>query len=198
MRHQTIKKAADVEVLVLDFEPATLIFAGIGETFTNLKVLAIGDQWIRFVERENFADMSQLLELHLWQNQIDFLPEDVFLDLENLVRLDVSGNRIRKLPDKIFATLKKIKEINFGRNRIEHLKMDLFVNNFFLEKISAGDNLLKVIDVIFTKLENLIELHLKNAKCVDLELKTKSEILGNQETINKNCSTLTSKKIRPN
>lgn len=48
-----IKNAAEIVYLDLNFEPSTHI----GETFLNLTKLLITDQSIKFIERENFADL---------------------------------------------------------------------------------------------------------------------------------------------
>lgn len=103
--------AANLEDLNINFRPSLYIFAGIGESFSKLKVLAIAMQNIKYVEREDFAGLKFLERLRLDQNEITFLPEDVFAELPNLWWLDISWNKIKHFPAKIFVKLTNIEWI---------------------------------------------------------------------------------------
>jgi Leucine-rich repeat (LRR) protein len=107
-----------IEGLWLYFKPATYIFSGIGEYFPILKRLEISQQLIKFVERENFANMKNLEELRLQSNKIGFLPEDVFWDLPNLKILNLSDNRLVEVPAKLLINSKQIEEVDTKNNRI--------------------------------------------------------------------------------
>jgi Leucine-rich repeat (LRR) protein len=107
-----------IEALWLLFKPSKHIFNGIGEYFPNLKRLEISQQLIKFVERENFANMKNLEELRLQSNKIEFLPEDVFWDLTNLKIVNLSNNRLVELPAKLLMNSKQIKEVDTKNNRI--------------------------------------------------------------------------------
>lgn len=178
--------AFGVKQLSINFAPSTHISSGIGERFSNLKSLWIKKQSIKFIERSDFAGLTQLEDLYLFRNQIEILPEDVFWDL-NLKMLKLNKNKIKKLPLNIFKSLTKIKGINFADNMIEHLPKNLFANNLELESISAYNNPLKTIDVDFTNLRSLEDLGLHNANCIDFYAQSRMKVQEAQRLINRNC-----------
>jgi Leucine-rich repeat (LRR) protein len=188
---ETVTTAADVTDLHIDFAPSTHIFSGIGETFINLKWLEITEQSIKFVERSDFAGLTQLDTLSLNWNLIEFLPENVFWDLPNLDYLDLQDNKIKKLPENIFKNLKKLEVIHLGDNEIDHLPKDLFANNLEIIWIDARGNPLKVIYVDFTALKSLDWLHLGNANCINYDAVSAFEVQKAQRFINQNCTKTT-------
>lgn len=190
-----VKNAADVKQLELRVG-STHIVAGLGETFPNLEDVMITYQTIKFIEREDFADMPHLTGLRLFENKIEFLPENVFYDLPNLKKLFLSDNRIKKLPEKIFKNLQKIDFVNIENNRIEHLSKNLFINNVEIENIQASGNPFKIIDVDFTKLTQLWRLGLQPGNCVNFWAVGKVKIPEVQQLVNSNCTLLAEKKNR--
>jgi Leucine-rich repeat (LRR) protein len=187
LNSETVKTAADFMHLWINFAPSIHIFSGIGETFSNLKTLLIVQQSIKFVERSDFVDLTQLERLGLNKNQIEFLPEDVFWDLPNLKELWLRDNKIKKLPENIFKNLKKLKFIGLHDNKIDHLPKDLFANNLEIELIWAADNPLKTIDVDFTELKDLSLLNLLNANCINFVARNATQVKEAQRRINQNC-----------
>lgn len=192
--HQTVRNAASVQILELKMANSTIILPDIGKTFPNLVELWIVTQRIRFVEREDFVNLSQLIELLLYKNEIRFLPENVFWDLTNLEVLDLISNRISEISENIFINLKKIKTINFGRNNIQHLPENLFINNHELESINFSENRLRTINVDFLMLANLNELYLQKSNCIDLNMITILDIIEIQQVINQNCTILAARR----
>lgn len=187
------QEARKVKRLSLEFKPPkplliSHIFAGIGESFSNLEMLIIEEQNIKAVERENFKNLPKLTELKLYQNEIEFLPENVFQDLQNLKELVIALNRIKKLPENIFNNLRKIKIIHVNGNKINHLPKNLFSHNLELEEFAADRNQLTKIDVDFTQLPNLQTLTLKGANCINFEANSdRKEIEEAQQIINQDC-----------
>lgn len=192
--HETARNAADVERLNISFVPSTHIFDGIGETFPKLKKLWIHFQKIKFIERENFADMTRLTALNLNNNEIEFVSENIFQDLSCLESLDLNNNQIRIFPENVFKSLKKLKRISFSNNRIMHLPEKLFLYTWKLEEIFAPNNFLKTINVDFTKLYKLKMLYLENSKCIDIKTENKKDIQSIQQIVRQNCIAPGSKK----
>lgn len=158
--------------------------------------LTVFDQPIKFVERENFANLLQLTWLILSNNEIEFLSEEVFVDLPELKVLGIERTRIKKLPEKIFNSLRNIQQIFLNYNQIEHLSKDLFIKNFELNEIGARFNPFKTIAVDFSKIANLETLLLVEANCVDSDAGNKLKILEVQAMINQNCTALAAKRNR--
>jgi Leucine-rich repeat (LRR) protein len=187
VNYKTVKRAADIKLLYINFAPSTHIFSGIGENFSNLNKLLIIRQHIKFVERSDFVGLTQLEQLWLDGNKIEFLPEDVFWDLPNLKYLNLNSNKIKKLPENIFKNLKKLRDIRLDDNKIEHLPKDLFMNNLEIESIFAHNNPLKVIDVDFIALKNLRWLDLEYANCINFDARDSTQVQEVQRLINQNC-----------
>jgi Leucine-rich repeat (LRR) protein len=158
-----------IKKLKINLTPSTHIFSGIGEYFSNLKELWIQDQSLKFVDRSDFAGLTQLEKLRLDQNQIEFLFNNVFWDLPNLEEIDLSNNKIDYLPK------------------------DLFLKNLEIERIWASNNPLKVIDVDFTTFKNLFYINLSNAKCVNIIAYDPTLVQEAQLIINENCRKTTQK-----
>jgi Leucine-rich repeat (LRR) protein len=191
LNYETVITAADIYVLQIDFAPSTHIFSGISETFSNLQILLITFQSIRFVERSDFVGLTRLTDLRLGFNQFEFLPEDVFWDLKKLEVLNLVQNKIKKLPENIFKNLKKLKKIFLNGNKIEHFPENLFVNNLEIEEIWAEKNPLKTIEVDFTALKNLRELYLTDSNCINVDAHGATQVQEAQRLINQNCSKTT-------
>lgn len=74
------------------------------------------NQNIKFVERKDFAGLTNLENLYLEVNDIEFLPEDVFAELVNLKTLGLRDNNIKHFPSEILAGLKNIEVISTSGN----------------------------------------------------------------------------------
>jgi Leucine-rich repeat (LRR) protein len=108
--------AATIDLLNIDFQPASFIFSGIGESFPKLNQLEISQQKIKIVERENFLGLQNLWILSLFGNEIEFVAEDAFWDLPNLKLLNLGSNRIKQISDKVFSRLGRIEELSINWN----------------------------------------------------------------------------------
>jgi Leucine-rich repeat (LRR) protein len=123
-----LKKYENLTFVTLNFKKSNHIYAGIEETFKNLKSLIVLHE-IKFVERQNFEHLENLEVLSLDNNQIEHLTEDVFWDLTNLESLLLQSNRIEVLPEKVFMNLRNIEWIDLNNNRIKHFPSNLLLNN---------------------------------------------------------------------
>lgn len=127
------------------------IIAGIGEAFPNLEELSILSDSIKFIERHDFADLSQLKELIVTMYQLEFLAYDVFYNLPDLEFVSFSDGKLENLHENIFLNLRNLKKLVIIGHRIAALEENLFVNNPLLEEISFDRNELEIIKVDFRK-----------------------------------------------
>lgn len=196
--HDTIKEPGGVEELWINFEESSHIFAGIGETFRNLKWLGIGDVYsnhIGLIARSDFANLKKLVRLQLSHNPIKFATDDVFADLEALEELKIRRCNIRILPKNLFKHLKNLRVLDLSYNKLTNLHKNLFANNLKLEYFHLFDNELKIIDVDFTKFLSIEKIDLHNNICsneiywpVYPEDSTVSSVKELQEKLISNCS----------
>lgn len=137
-----------------------------GEAIPNLSILSIGFFTIKFVERRDFANMSQLIVLELHNFVTDFLPDDLLADLPNLKKIVMKSSRIEKIPEKLLINQKNLKYLSFRGNQIKILEKDSFKYNLKLEEISLELNFFKQIFVDFTKLPALKLLNPGGISCI--------------------------------
>lgn len=142
------------------------IIAGIGEAFPNLKELFIGSNSIKFIERHDFADLSQLTILRLHMEQLEFLAYDVFYNLPDLESVSSYNGKLESLHENIFLNLRKLKTLVVIGHKIVALDENLFVNNPLLEEISFEKNELKVIKADFRKISNLTSISFFDNTCI--------------------------------
>lgn len=156
----------DVKEALINFPPSDHVFAGIGAEFQNIEKLHIYGESIEFVERRNFADMTQLSSLSLIQLSTKFLPADLLRDLPNLERVDFEDCKLEKIPEKLFSNQSKLYYVKLDGNKLEVLDKDLFEFNLRLIAISLRNNNLKKIFVDFTRLPALRLVDLVGNACL--------------------------------
>lgn len=142
------------------FTPSPIIYTGIGENFPKLTNLWIRNQYIKYVERENFAGLTNLEVLNLKNNKIEFLPEDVFSDLSNLEELLIHVNRIKHFPANIFEKLTKIERILTYENSATTIGIDFrgigavqLYNESYYHYYKSNTKLIRYIGTCGTQME---------------------------------------------
>lgn len=168
--NMTIQNPQEVNSLFFDVFASAHLFAGIGETFKNMKSLTIGrfEGSLEFIERDDFANMNQLIELDIFNNPIRNIDEDVFWDLPNLEILRIFQAKLKTIPLNLFMNMKNLKEVSFHGNQLTHLDRDLFKNNPQLEIAVFEDNKLSSIKVDFTMFSRLQEVNFLGNVCTNL------------------------------
>lgn len=184
--NQNKLKTDSVISLDLKSDPATKIFAGIGETFRNLTQLLIVKQSTKFIFRCDFENLEKLEVLNLNGNQIEFVPENAFWNLTNLKVLNLQGNKIKSFAAQTFENLIKLSQVNFADNQIEYLPKALLALNIEISSVKAHRNPLKWIEIDFTTLQNLRNLSLLGENCCGVQTYDKT-IQEKQEIVNRNC-----------
>lgn len=154
-----------MEVLI-NFPPSDHVFPGIGAEFPNMEKLHIYGESIEFVERRNFAGMTQLSSLFLIELSTKFLPADLLGDLPNLENVCFEDCKLEKIPEKLFSIQSKLIYVKLDGNRLEVLDKDLFEFNMRLINVSLRNNNLKKIFVDFTRLPALRLVDLVGNACL--------------------------------
>lgn len=150
----------------IDFSHSDHVLQGIGEEFPNLESLQILGQLVKFVKRQDFVNLRQLIMLKLFGLSIDLLPDDLLTDLPNLENIVMSSCKISELPEKIFANQGKLKRLVLLRNSLTILEKDLFKFNLELEYIDVEENNLVQIFVDFKGLPKILSIFLRKNTCM--------------------------------
>lgn len=145
--HENDKTNEDVRLL--QFTSGSLVYLpkGIGKFFKNVQSLQVNDNLgTKLITRSNFENMTQLVELYFFDNQIELLNEDSFWDLPNLEIFQLQNNKIKEINDTLFDRNEKLWSVNIKSNKmLEILPKNLFKNNPYLREVILDDNRLKEI-----------------------------------------------------
>lgn len=156
-----------VKIVEIDFYPAIHVLRGIGEEFPNLNELDILGESIKFVKREDFANMTQLSVLTMHDLLIDFLPKDLLVDLTNLNQIAITFCAIEEVPEVFFVNQEKLEKLSLRSNRLKDLHARLFKSNPMLSVVDLEGNNLQKINVDFTRLPALRFIILYNNACLN-------------------------------
>lgn len=142
--------------------------SGIGESAPNLTFFYSDNGNVKFIDRNNFANMGKLHTLAFSNHKLNFFSEDVFQEINNLRLLCLNNNLIEWLPKNIFSELLNLELAMLNDNQLTHLERDLFKNNLLLEFLSFENNKIKTIAINFTKLPKIKMINLKNNVCIKI------------------------------
>jgi len=168
-KHKDGKSIHDVTKLVLRNSASECLPNNIGAHFPELERIYLESSSLKFITRENFKFMENVIELYLVDNQISELSNQ-FDDLVNLEILVLSHNHIKVVSVQLLKNLKKLEYFDAAFNEIEHLEAG-FDNNKEVTTINFECNKLKKISVDFTKLKTLKNLVLVGNDCIDKKFK---------------------------
>ena len=135
-----MKESDNVEKFRLRNQTVLYMPINLGTIFKNLMSLRVSECPLVSIQRENFANMQQLVYLCLSHNNLHSIPAEVFDDLINLKTLLLSNNQLESLPSGIFDKLVHLKAINLFNNQIQILPDHLFIKNFNLEVMDVTCN----------------------------------------------------------
>lgn len=165
-------------------QTAVYLADGIGLVFTQLKQLEVISSKLRFLKRQNFRNLPNLLDLRLDKNEIEMIFSDTFWDLEQLEWLSLSGNRIKVLTEGMTIMSQKLLWFTANDNELVYFDGSFFQNNPDLEAVTLSGNRLAIIQFNTSKLRNLIFLDLRRNVCID-KLARSVEDVESMETIAK-------------
>ena len=130
---------------------------------TNLTGLLLYDNDLQTLPDGIFDGLANLGNLYLYNNDLWTLPDDIFDGLAKLSILDLSHNDLRTLPDDIFDGLAKLSILDLSDNDLRTLSDDIFDGLAILSVLDLGHNDLRTLpDDIFEDLASLGSLYLEN------------------------------------
>ncbi|XP_006011631.1 leucine-rich repeat and fibronectin type-III domain-containing protein 2 [Latimeria chalumnae] len=124
--------------------------------------LRLGGNFIISITRQDFANMSGLVDLTLSRNTINYIQPFSFLDLESLRSLHLDSNRLTKIEDDILRGLLNLQHLILNNNQLNTISDDAFEDFFFtLEDLDLSyNNLQRVPWDAIKKMVNLHQLSL--------------------------------------
>ncbi|KAM6427509.1 SLIT and NTRK-like protein 4 isoform 2-T3 [Liasis olivaceus] len=128
----------------------------------NAKKLHVNGNYIKNVERSDFAELEGLDLLHLGSNQIVAIQGEVFHNLTNLRRLYLNGNQIERLSPEMFAGLHNLQYLYLEYNVIKEILAGTFDLMPNLQLLYLNNNLLRSLPAYVFARAPLARLNLRN------------------------------------
>ncbi|XP_072912140.1 leucine-rich repeat and fibronectin type-III domain-containing protein 2 [Hemitrygon akajei] len=84
--------------------------------------LRLGGNFIIAVNRQDFANMSGLVDLTLSRNTIDYIQPFSFIDLESLRSLHLDANRLTEIGENVFRGLLNLQHLILNNNQLRRVE----------------------------------------------------------------------------
>lgn len=132
---------------------------------SNVEEIFLRDNQIRVLKPHAFSHHQSLKSINLDNNNIVEINRDVFINLPALEKLYLTKNKITTIHDKAFIHLTNLKELEINRNNIFSLNSESFSGLKNLDRLDLSNNALEVIgDNTFLPLIRLRVLNMNENK----------------------------------
>ncbi|XP_068603522.1 leucine-rich repeat and immunoglobulin-like domain-containing nogo receptor-interacting protein 1 [Brachionichthys hirsutus] len=127
----------------------------------DAKLLNLTHNGIKTLPRQQFRNLTQLLDLDLSDNIMSAIEVEAFVGLQSLMSLRLARNRLKILPVGAFVGLSNLKFLDISSNEILVFLDFTFLDLTLLQLMKAtGNELVFVSRQAFAGLTSLQELHL--------------------------------------
>ena len=117
------------------------IDSGLFDYNNNLKELILDENWIYdFPKASTTKNLTNLEVLSLSENLIKYLPKDIFKNLNNLTVLNLAKNQLTKIWSSAFEHLTKLEVVNLNDNEIDYCDARALKSNKQLKSLSIYGN----------------------------------------------------------
>ena len=145
----------------------------------EIAILDLNGRRISSLKSGDFAGLSALKTLYLYDNQLTALPGDVFSGLAALESLGLWNNQLESLPDNVFSGLSALRQINLSSNRLSRLPDGVFSGLLLLEDLWLSYNPITSLPAnAFSGLSSLISLSLDGNELTNLPAGVFSGLAG--------------------
>ena len=159
----TPDQLGSISVLSLGSERIETLQSGDFAGLTNLEQLDLYDNDLTALPPNIFAGLTNLRQLNLWHNDLATLSPNVFADLTNLRVLDLDDNDFADIPPDVFAGLTNLQSLWLNDTRLTTLPPSLFAGLTNLESlVVSGNEFTTLPPDVFTNLTSLEYLSLRN------------------------------------
>ena len=125
----------------------------------RISVLSLGSERIETLQSDDFAGLTSLEQLDLYDNDLTALPPNIFAGLTNLRQLNLWHNDLTTLSPNVFADLTNLRVLDLDDNDFADIPPDVFTGLTNLERLWLNDTRLTTLPSgIFTGLTNLESL----------------------------------------
>lgn len=147
----------------------TVLPMGIFKEFPKLREFEVESE-LQTINKENFQNANDLIELKLNQNHLQIIPSNVFQYAANLEIIMMERNQIHTIQDFAFNGLANLQYINLAFNHIRSLPDNAFTGAPSLIMVNVNVNELTHIGNSFRNLEKLQQIYINHNKIEDIKL----------------------------
>ena len=159
----TADQLGRISVLSLGSERIETLQSGDFAGLTSLEQLDLYDNNLTALPPNIFAGLTNLRQLNLWHNDLATLSPNVFTDLTNLRVLDLDDNDFTDIPPDVFAGLTNLQTMWLNDTRLTTLPSGIFVGLTSLEYlVVSGNEFTTLPPDVFANLTSLETLSLRN------------------------------------
>ncbi len=152
-----------ISVLSLGSERIETLQSGDFAGLTSLEQLDLYDNDLTALPPNIFAGLINLRQLNLWHNDLTTLSPNVFADLTNLRVLDLDDNDFAVIPPNVFAGLINLERLWLNDTRLTTLPSGIFAGLTSLEYlVVSGNEFTTLPPDVFANLTSLETLSLRN------------------------------------
>ncbi len=188
---QIFKELDFLQTLKFNYNPFTMIEAGIFSNLRNLKTLSLRGCELATITIETFSKLNALEELDLSDCNLEEIKTNVFNSLTNLKMLDLSLNKLATIITGAFNGLANLRNLSIDCNELNTLNTNIFNGLGRLETLDLASNKLTKIEAnAFYDLANLRELSLCDNQLTTLAIDTFNS-LANLEQLDLSYNLLT-------
>ncbi|XP_008550475.1 protein toll isoform X2 [Microplitis demolitor] len=136
----------------------------------SIKVIELGYNNLKVIERSTFANLGRLYFLNLWNNQISKIEPHSFDEIQSLESINLHNNKLTAIPPGTFSRLSKLKTINLSHNNFtaDSFPADMFRYNDMLVNISMFENRRNITTLPSGFFSNLTSLRKINIRSIGL------------------------------
>jgi len=159
----TADQLGRISVLSLGSERIETLQSGDFAGLTSLEQLDLYDNELTALPPNVFAGLTNLRQLNLWHNDLATLSPNVFADLTNLRVLDLDDNDFADIPPNVFAGLTNLETMWLNDTRLTTLPSGIFAGLTNLEYlVLSGNEFTTLPPDVFANLTSLETLSLRN------------------------------------
>ena len=159
----TADQLGRISVLSLGSERIETLQSGDFAGLTSLEQLDLYDNDLTALPPNIFAGLTNLRQLNLWHNDLATLSPNVFTDLTNLRVLDLDDNDFTDIPPNVFAGLTNLRTMWLNDTRLTTLPPSIFAGLTSLEYlVVSGNEFTTLPPDVFAGLTSLETLSLRN------------------------------------
>ena len=159
----TADQLSRISILSLGSERIETLQSGDFAGLSNLEQLDLYDNELTALPPNVFAGLTNLRQLNLWHNDLASLSPNVFADLTNLRSLDLDDNDFADIPPNVFASLTNLQYLWLNDTRLTTLPPSIFAGLTNLQYlVVSGNEFTTLPSDVFANLTSLETLSLRN------------------------------------